>query len=147
MHVRARRPMPQSRGLSNYVFNINKRLGDVNPLICHNKKGGSLPLVRTPLLTTPSVALSQPMGPKGLALKNPKTLANIHHIRYILSMKNILFLSTAIFCLFGCSDDKSAAAPAQPKEICHEERYCETKAFAAGCVKYSTREVCDKIRY
>ena len=38
-------------------------------------KGGSLPLARTAQalsLTTPSVALSQPMGPKGSALKNPR---------------------------------------------------------------------------
>lgn len=55
-------------------------------------KGGSLPLARTAqalLLTTPSVALSQPMGPKGAALKNPESFSRSHRRPQVFNLYDV----------------------------------------------------------
>lgn len=63
-------------------------------------------------------------------------------------MKKFLFLCF-IGLLLGCSDN-----PLQPSQICHKEQECVETNWNGGfrprevkCVRYTTREVCEDIKY
>lgn len=63
-------------------------------------------------------------------------------------MKKILFLCF-IGLLLGCNDN-----PSQPSQICHKEQECVETNWNGGfrprevkCVRYTTREACEDIKY
>ena len=63
-------------------------------------------------------------------------------------MKKLLIILSCI-ALFGCLDN-----PSQPSQICHKEQECTRTNWNGGfrprevkCVSYTTREVCEDIKY
>ena len=63
-------------------------------------------------------------------------------------MKKI-FIVLSYITLLGCSDN-----PSQPTQICHKEKECVETNWNGGfrprevkCVRYTTREVCEDIKY
>lgn len=66
-------------------------------------------------------------------------------------MKKLLILCF-IGLLLGCSDNP--LQPNQPTQICHKEQECVKTNWNGGfrprevkCVSYTTREVCEDIKY
>ena len=67
-------------------------------------------------------------------------------------MKKLLLLYSIGLLLLGCSDNPSQ--PYQPSQICHKEQECVETNWNGGfrprevkCVRYTTREVCEDIKY
>ena len=63
-------------------------------------------------------------------------------------MTKILSLILIVISI-GCSD-----TPSQPSQICHKEQECVETNWNSGfrprevkCVRYTTREVCEDIKY
>lgn len=62
-------------------------------------------------------------------------------------MKKLLIL--CFIGLLGCSDN-----PTRPTQICHKEQECVETNWKGGfrprevkCVRYTTREVCEDLKY
>ena len=68
-------------------------------------------------------------------------------------MKKLLIICfIGLLLLFGCSDNPSQ--PNQPTQICHKEQECVETNWNGGfrprevkCIRYTTREVCEDIKY